>query len=99
MNAREERVANSFKAHGNTVLSTGWPDLLIFNGRGGFALELKGKGDGLSEAQKEMHRALGLFGVPVFTARYSELYPQFSERIVATGFGFQRWGRPWDLET
>ena len=53
-------------------LKSGFPDLLIIHEGKAFGIELKAPGKYLEPHQREMHAALLLAGMPVYTARSKE---------------------------
>src|SRR6185312_13501021 len=53
-------------------LKAGFPDLLIIHEGKAFGIELKAPGKYLEPHQREMHAALLLAGMPVYTARSKE---------------------------
>jgi hypothetical protein len=77
MNERELQVAHELVEHGFTVMTKGWPDLLVKSVTAPdlvLGLELKSKGDRLQAHQEEMHRRLPF---PVVTSVYEYAVENF----------------------
>ena len=74
MNEGEQKLHNALTRKKWKVLRNGWPDFLVIKTpndprkrRSAMAIEFKNKktGDKLSSAQKEMHEAFKILGIPV----------------------------------
>jgi hypothetical protein len=76
LNPRERAIGRFIHQQGWSVLRNGWPDLLVFQTVRGlpcasfqcFGLEVKGRGDWLTERQRAVHSVLEMQGVPVLVA-------------------------------
>ena len=73
MNPKEAALAKAMQKRGWRVYRNGWPDFLVLDGKSsspkGCAVEFKARGDSLSDDQKEMHKGLGLLGIPTHIVR------------------------------
>ena len=87
MNKSETQVAKYFEDQGYTVLSTGWPDLmLIRRGRyeGVATVEVKRGSDKVRPNQEEMHKALRMAGVPIYVVHPNDIRGNYRFKKIVT---------------
>ncbi len=72
MNSFEASIVKSLQASGYVVFSSGWPDLLVFDGKGkSIALEIKSMPDKVRVSQEKMFLALQRLGLAVVVVNSS----------------------------
>lgn len=94
MNANETALANALQKRGYTVISKGWPDLLVWSERQNgkwmqrgprsehvFAVECKVGSDRLSAEQQVVHRVLQAGGIPVYVGNAMDMPPTKGRKL------------------